>query len=257
MRFIGLDVHRDFCEVAIHENGEVRSAGRVETSPEQLELFAESLGPDDRVALETTGNALRIARILERHVGGVLVADTRNVRAMTHAKVKNDRVDARMLAKLLAAGMLPGTWLCDEGRASAARPRMGRHGPEARRLKLRRSKCGWRDSNPHDQWPPAPKAGASTSSATSARGMTIEAKPPRRSGVLERGRGRWTNVRHVFCPRAADTANRSWPTPYTSMPSPRTATSPTTLHLDAATATGADAHAASTTTSPGPQGARR
>ncbi len=44
----------------------------------------------------------------------MLVADTRNVRAMTHAKVKNDRVDARMLAKLLAAGMLPGTWVCDE-----------------------------------------------------------------------------------------------------------------------------------------------
>jgi transposase len=33
---------------------------------------------------------------------------------MTHAKVKNDRVDARMIAKLLAAGMLPGVWVCDE-----------------------------------------------------------------------------------------------------------------------------------------------
>jgi transposase len=43
-----------------------------------------------------------------------LVADTRNVRAMTHGKVKNDRVDARMIAKLLAADMLPGVWICDE-----------------------------------------------------------------------------------------------------------------------------------------------
>ena len=70
MRFIGLDVHRDFCDVAIYEDGEVRSAGRVESSPEQLELLGQSLGPDDQVALETTGNALKIARILERHVGG-------------------------------------------------------------------------------------------------------------------------------------------------------------------------------------------
>ena len=31
MRFIGLDVHRDFCEVAIAEGGEVRLAGRVQT----------------------------------------------------------------------------------------------------------------------------------------------------------------------------------------------------------------------------------
>ena len=28
MRFIGLDVHRDFCEVAIAEGGELRAAGR-------------------------------------------------------------------------------------------------------------------------------------------------------------------------------------------------------------------------------------
>ncbi len=114
MRFIGLDVHRDFCDVAIYEDGKVRSAGRIASSPEQLQLFAQSLGPDDRVALETTGNALSIARIIEPHVAAVLVADTRNVRALTHAKVKNDRVDAQMLAKLLAAGMLPGTWVCDE-----------------------------------------------------------------------------------------------------------------------------------------------
>jgi hypothetical protein len=34
----------------------------------------------------------------------VLVADTRNVRALTHAKVKNDRVDAHLLAKLFGGG---------------------------------------------------------------------------------------------------------------------------------------------------------
>ena len=33
MREIGLDVHRDFCEVAICEAGEVRSAGRIKTNP--------------------------------------------------------------------------------------------------------------------------------------------------------------------------------------------------------------------------------
>jgi hypothetical protein len=33
VRSIGLDVHGDFCEVAIVEAGEVRSAGRLEMSP--------------------------------------------------------------------------------------------------------------------------------------------------------------------------------------------------------------------------------
>jgi hypothetical protein len=47
-----LDVHRDFCEVAIVEAGEVRSAGRIETTPGALELFAQSLCVSDRVVLE-------------------------------------------------------------------------------------------------------------------------------------------------------------------------------------------------------------
>ncbi|MGA2321669.1 MAG: hypothetical protein ABSG95_13150 [Solirubrobacteraceae bacterium] len=57
MRSVALDVHLDFCEVAVVEDGEVRSAGRIETKPENIELFAASLGPDDWVALEVTGNA--------------------------------------------------------------------------------------------------------------------------------------------------------------------------------------------------------
>lgn len=36
MRSIALDVHRDFCEVAIKEGGEVRSARRLKTSVAQL-----------------------------------------------------------------------------------------------------------------------------------------------------------------------------------------------------------------------------
>lgn len=51
-RCIGLDVHRDFAQVAIWENGRVRDAGRVATSPERLREFAQTLRPSDRVALE-------------------------------------------------------------------------------------------------------------------------------------------------------------------------------------------------------------
>jgi hypothetical protein len=56
-RAIGLDVHRDFCEVAIAQDGEVRSSGRVDTTPARLELFGGSLHPRDQVALEVSGSA--------------------------------------------------------------------------------------------------------------------------------------------------------------------------------------------------------
>jgi transposase len=114
MRFIGLDVHRDFCEVAIAEAGAVRLAGRVQTEPAALELFAQSLGSNDEVALEATGNALGIARILEPHVGRVVLANPKAVKGITRAGAKTDKIDARTLAKLLAGGFLPAVWLPDE-----------------------------------------------------------------------------------------------------------------------------------------------
>ncbi|MCA1678213.1 MAG: transposase [Actinobacteria bacterium] len=114
VRFIGLDVHRDFCEVAISKGGKARSAGRIDTSPQALELFASSLAPTDRVVLESTGNALAIARILEPHVAEVVLANPMQVRAICHAKVKNDRFDARTLAELLAVDLIPGVWISDE-----------------------------------------------------------------------------------------------------------------------------------------------
>jgi Transposase len=109
MRSIGLDVHRDFCEVAISDGGRARSAGRVPSTPEQLELFAQSLGRDDRVVLEATGNAFAILRILEPHVAEVVLAHSKQLRAISHAKVKSDKVDVRMLAELLALRSTPET----------------------------------------------------------------------------------------------------------------------------------------------------
>ena len=125
MRSIALDVHRDFCEVAIKDGGEVRSGGRIKTSAPELELFAQSLAPDDQVALEASGPALQIARLLEPHVGRVVIANTRKVRAIAEAKVKTDRVDARTLCELLAAGFLPEVFGPDE-QTRALRRRLAR-----------------------------------------------------------------------------------------------------------------------------------
>ena len=114
MRFIGMDVHRDFCEVAIWEQGEVRSAGRVSSSDEELGLFAQSLGTDDEVAMEISGNAAAIARIIEPHVARVVLADPKKVREQIGNGPKTDRLDARVLAKLGAGGFLAAVWSPNE-----------------------------------------------------------------------------------------------------------------------------------------------
>ena len=113
-RNIGLDVHRDFCEVAVCQAGKVLPWPRVSARPRALEEFAEQLRPDDRVALEATGNALAIARILRPHVQEVVIVNTRRLAAIADAKQKTDRHDAKLLAQMLAAGMLENSWLPDE-----------------------------------------------------------------------------------------------------------------------------------------------
>jgi transposase len=124
VRAIGMDIHRDFCEVAIHEGGKTRSAGRIQTTPAALEVFAGSLGPDDWVALEVSGNAAEIARILEGHVACVVVVNPADT-GIRQARAKTDRLDARTLARLLAAGSLDGVWMADE-RTRVMRRRLSR-----------------------------------------------------------------------------------------------------------------------------------
>jgi transposase len=124
VRAVALDVHRDFCEVAIVAEGELRSAGRIPTRPEELELFAQSLDARDWVALEVTGNAWAIARILEPHVARVIVVSPGDT-GIRQARAKTDRLDARALAKLLWAGELDGVWAPDE-RVRAMRRRLSR-----------------------------------------------------------------------------------------------------------------------------------
>jgi len=114
VRFIGIDIGQRMCEIAIAEDGRVRSAGRIATTREQLELFAQSLGPDDHVALEAGSSTFAITRILEPHVARVVVANTKKLRQISHAKAKTDTLDARTLARLLATGMLDEVWLPDE-----------------------------------------------------------------------------------------------------------------------------------------------
>ena len=119
MRFIGMDVHRDWCEVAVAEGGELRSGERVKAEPEALELFAQSLAPDDEVVLEATFGAARIAEIIEPHVARVVVADPRRL-AKADSR-KTDRRDARKLARLLASGFLDEVWTPDEATRSLRR----------------------------------------------------------------------------------------------------------------------------------------
>src|SRR6187397_2276925 len=112
-RCIGLDVHREFARVAIWQGGLVTQAGRFASTPEGVRAFADGLGPADEVALEATGNTWAIATLLASRAGRVVVSNPVKTRAIAEARVKTDKVDAAILARLLAADFLPPVWLPD------------------------------------------------------------------------------------------------------------------------------------------------
>ena len=66
------------------------------------------------VVIEATGNAASAAAVIAPHVAKVVIANPKQVRAIAHAKIKTDAIDAGVLAQLYASGFLPEVWIADE-----------------------------------------------------------------------------------------------------------------------------------------------
>jgi len=79
----------------------------------RLAALGRSLGKEDEVVIEATGNAMAVVRVLSPYVGRVIVANPLQVKAIAHAHVKTDKIDAGVLASLRAADFLPEIWLPD------------------------------------------------------------------------------------------------------------------------------------------------
>ena len=120
-RVIGMDVHRTFAEVVAWEDGRLRPLGRVDMTRSGLEGFGRTLAKTDEVVVEATGNAMAVvrvlspyvARVLSPYVARVIVANPLQVKAIAHARIKTDKIDAGVLARLRAADFLPEVWLPD------------------------------------------------------------------------------------------------------------------------------------------------
>jgi transposase len=111
-RVIGMDIHRTFAEVVFWEDGRLRHHGRIDMTRSGLEGFGRSLEPEDEIVIEATGNAMSVVRVLSPFAR-VLVANPMQVKAIAHARIKTDKIDAGVLAQLQASGFLPEVWVPD------------------------------------------------------------------------------------------------------------------------------------------------
>jgi len=124
-RYIGMDIHKNYAVIAA-----VNADQQVILDPRRVEMdhladwAAGYLTRQDEVILEATTNAWPVVDLLREHTPTVIVANTYKTKLIAEAHIKNDKVDALALAKLLAARFVCDVWVPDrqvrENRALAA-----------------------------------------------------------------------------------------------------------------------------------------
>ena len=111
-RYIALDIHKHYCVVAgvDREGRVVLQAVRVEH--QDLEGWLEKkLLSTDHVVIESTTNAWHVYDLLAPLVERVVVANPGKVKQIAKARVKTDIRDTFILARLLAANLVPEVWV--------------------------------------------------------------------------------------------------------------------------------------------------
>ena len=97
---IGLDLGDRFsCYCVLDEAGEIILEQKLPTTPEAMRRAFEKM-PRSRMALETGTHSPWVSRLLKQLGHEVIVAHARNVRLIGDSRRKDDRIDARTLARL-------------------------------------------------------------------------------------------------------------------------------------------------------------
>ncbi len=111
-RYVALDIHKHYCVVAA-----VDRDGKVVLQPARVEhadleaWLKKNLRASDHVVIESTTNAWHVYDLLEPLAEQVLVANPIKVKQIACARVKTDIRDTLILARLLAANLVPVVWV--------------------------------------------------------------------------------------------------------------------------------------------------
>jgi len=111
-RYVALDIHKHYCVIA-----GVDREGRVLLQPVRVEhadlegWLKKHLCSTDQVVIESTTNAWHVYDLLAPLVERVVVANPIRVKQIAQARVKTDIRDTLILARLLAANLVPDVWV--------------------------------------------------------------------------------------------------------------------------------------------------
>lgn len=115
-RYFGIDLAKRESQVAVLDADGIQvETKRFATTRENFLAMAAELQMGDVAALEVTTNSTSIARLIRGNSQArVIVSNPIKTKTIAQAKIKTDKIDARVLAELARVGYLPEVWLPDE-----------------------------------------------------------------------------------------------------------------------------------------------
>src|SRR5256886_13929142 len=110
--YVGIDVHRKRSQVAVIDaKGEVLANRNVPNGVEPILKVIGGLPPVTPAALEAALGTGWLVGLLEDYGFAPHLVHPLRCKAIASARLKNDRVDAAILAQLLRADLLPEAWI--------------------------------------------------------------------------------------------------------------------------------------------------
>lgn len=108
MYFIGVDHHKQLSVMTVlDEDGKELKTGRVANLRGSVEAFLNPFGQEFLAVIEAGRSSYGMAELLRELGGEVKMANPLQVKAIAHARIKTDKRDARTLAHLLRADLIP------------------------------------------------------------------------------------------------------------------------------------------------------
>jgi transposase len=113
VRFVGLDIGKWKCRAAImNQEGTILQEFTFSNDQEGIQSLTSKLTLEDRVVMESTGSVWTnlYERLDDRHIH-VSLANPLKTKAIASAKIKSDKVDARILAHLLRSNLIAESYV--------------------------------------------------------------------------------------------------------------------------------------------------
>ncbi len=115
MYYVGVDLHKETSWFYIVDaNGKKISSKNISNKPETLKQYFERIPKPFTLAVEATYNWYYFVDIAEQYAEKVFLANSYELKAFAKRHKKTDKIDARLIAKILHKGFLPVVTIADQ-----------------------------------------------------------------------------------------------------------------------------------------------